>query len=145
MIFVCFPFEFPWKRVNKGMIDIDGAGLEIRVTIKCLFVCSRVLHANVMQSIMSHFNPPSCLPLTNGPLTDTYEFGNVISFSHNFAATFCFCSTYSNALTLDTRVQSLAGRLGRATGPGTWARLLGRAVGPGCWAGLLGRAAWPGC
>ena len=54
-----------------------------------LFVLIRVLHANVMQSIMSHFSasPPS----TNGPLlTDTYEFGNVISFSHNFAAaTFC--------------------------------------------------------
>ena len=63
------------------MIDIDG-------DIKCLcFVCLfvRVLHANVMQSIMSHCSQP-----TNGPLlTDTYEFGNVISFSHNFAATFC--------------------------------------------------------
>ena len=65
---------------NKPMIDIDG-------DIKCLcFVCLfvRVLHANVMQSIMSHCSQP-----TNGPLlTDTYEFGNVISFSHNFAATF---------------------------------------------------------
>ena len=59
----------------------------LNVCFVCLFV--RVLHANVMQSIMSHFSasPPS----TNGPLlTDTYEFGNVISFSHNFAAaTFC--------------------------------------------------------
>ena len=34
---------------------------------------------------------------TNGPLlTDTYEFGNVISFSHNFAATFYqFHKSYS--------------------------------------------------
>ena len=65
----------------------------LNVCFVCLFV--RVLHANVMQSIMSHFSasPPS----TNGPLlTDTYEFGNVISFSHNFAATFYqFHKSYS--------------------------------------------------
>ena len=75
------------------MIDIDG-------DIKCLcFVCLfvRVLHANVMQSIMSHCSQP-----TNGPLlTDTYEFGNVISFSHNFAATFChFQISYIHKLLL---------------------------------------------
>ena len=72
--------------------------------IKCLFclpVCSRATckcHAIYHVTFRSQTETqPACgpahhqAPSTNGPLlTDTYEFGNVISFSHNFAAaTFC--------------------------------------------------------
>ena len=80
-----------WTKRHKFLEELTREWLTELVILNVCFVCLfvRVLHANVMQSIMSHFSasPPS----TNGPLlTDTYEFGNVISFSHNFAAaTFC--------------------------------------------------------
>ena len=82
---------FCLKKRHKFLEELTREWLTELVILNVCFVCLfvRVLHANVMQSIMSHFSasPPS----TNGPLlTDTYEFGNVISFSHNFAAaTFC--------------------------------------------------------
>ena len=89
--FTCSPSCLLFEKRHKFLEELTREWLTELVILNVCFVCLfvRVLHANVMQSIMSHFSasPPS----TNGPLlTDTYEFGNVISFSHNFAAaTFC--------------------------------------------------------
>ena len=100
--FTCSPSCLLFEKRHKFLEELTREWLTELVILNVCFVCLfvRVLHANVMQSIMSHFSasPPS----TNGPLlTDTYEFGNVISFSHNFAATFChFQISYIHKLLL---------------------------------------------